>query len=158
MLVPFDEKMKDIANKIKEFIKIINVDSDGNVNIFSDKGLKHNGEHVYGAKVLYDNTSGTTGTVTLNESAANFEYIEIYAGYSDIWLNACLKVYRPDGKTVDVSSANAGGNNLQATRTRCDISGTSIAQSYNYNTAYRNTGSFIATPNIFYIKLVIGYR
>lgn len=157
MLVPFDEKMKDIANKIKEFIKIINVDSDGNVDIFSDKGLKHNGEHVYGAKVLYDNTTGTTGTVTLSESAANFSYIEIYAGYSDVD-NVGMRVYSPNGKTVDIGAANCSSNNLQVARSRCAISGISIAQSYNYNVRENTTGTFQVSTGLLLIRRVVGYR
>ena len=30
---------------------------------------------------LYDNSSGTTGTITLNETAANFTYLEIFYFY-----------------------------------------------------------------------------
>lgn len=33
---------------------------------------------IYGEKILYENSNGSTGTIVLNETVANFKYIEIY--------------------------------------------------------------------------------
>lgn len=57
-------------------------------------------ENLYRAKVIYSNSSGTYGTFTLSESAANFTILEIYFvvnGSHDV-----VRVYSPDGKTVSL--------------------------------------------------------
>ena len=49
-------------------------------------------------KNLYNNASGTTGTVTLSETSANFSYIEIYFA-KDLSNNlSCVRVFSPNGK------------------------------------------------------------
>ena len=114
-----------------------------------------NGYEISGYKVLYNNATGTNGTVTLSETAANFKMIEIIIGYADV-LAGSTKVYSPNGKTTDVSAGVSGSNQVQVSRTRCVISGKSIAQSNNYTCAYK--GSFTNNENNVYIKTVIGYR
>lgn len=107
--------------------------------------------------VLYNSSTGTTGTVTLSETAANFSMIEIIVGYADIYGANSVKVYSPNGKTTDIAVGVAGTNQVQVGRTRCKISGTSITQSYNATTAYKSS-AFTNQTNAIYIKTVIGYR
>lgn len=80
--------------------------------------------------VLYSNASGTSGTVTLSETAANFKIIEFYYAKLDSGSGGynCQRVYEPNGKDVSffqmnyVSSANVN----QMVNSRVKISGTSI--------------------------------
>lgn len=56
------------------------------------------------SKVLYNDPTGTTGDVALSETAANFEYIEIFYRTNDQDYGS-TKVYQPNGKKVSLSTA-----------------------------------------------------
>lgn len=72
---------------------------------------------VYGAKVLYDNESGTSGTVTLSESAANFRKLEIILeDIGDAWAWKSFVILDPNGKYVTTDITSVSGSN-QDTRT-----------------------------------------
>ena len=110
---------------------------------------------------LYDNSSGTSGTITLSETAANFAYIEIYFFTNKNYYANC-KVYSPNGKIVSVNCANTytSVGVLQFVFTRLTISGTSVTFSDNsYANMVHNGGSFIGSPAD-YIKIykIVGYR
>lgn len=49
---------------------------------------------------LYDNTNGTSSTITLNMSSSEFRYIDIFFGYSTTTGNDSVRVYSPNGKRV----------------------------------------------------------
>lgn len=77
---------------------------------------------------LYDNSSGTTGTVTLSETAANFSYIELFLtkdSSSGIWN---VRVQSPNGKNVQVGTTYNHGSGTQSIGKKVTISGTSITQ------------------------------
>lgn len=80
-----------------------------------------------GKTVLYDNASGTNGTVTLSQTAANFDHMRVYAtsSYGDV----SVDVYSPDGKEFTmtaVSTDNSGMTTVYFIQQRRAISGTSI--------------------------------
>jgi len=107
-------------------------------------------------KLLFN--GATTGTVTLNTSAASFTYIEIICGYSDIHGCASVLVYAPNGKTVDVSSCVPSDTGYSMSRTRLTISGTSITQNYNYKgTAIISSHALTYTAGGLQVKQVVGY-
>lgn len=62
----------------------------------------HQGEIQAKPKVLYDNSSGTSGTVTLNETAENFSYLEIFSINSDnsVLQHQPTKVLVPNRKRI----------------------------------------------------------
>ena len=100
--------------------------------------------------VLYNNATGTTGTITLSETSANFSYLEIY-GYS-AYEYAFTKVYSPNGKAVILSTV-VYADQAYFFATRLAISGTSITQAYN-----KNWYGSVTTDNSVYVTRVIGYR
>lgn len=53
--------------------------------------------------VLYSSSSGTSGTVTLSETASNFNYLEIFYSDENGTQHNSAKVYAPDGKYVTLS-------------------------------------------------------
>ena len=114
---------------------------------------------VYGCRVLYSNSTGTTGNVTLAESAANFTYIIIIAGFSDTGASGSLVVYSPNGKTVDVGTMVAVSNGASIGRVRYSISGTtmSVVSGSNY-IAKVSSGSWSYTANGVYCKAVLGFK
>lgn len=113
---------------------------------------------IAGYKVLYDNSTGTTGTVTLNETAANFSMLEIIVGFSDTGACGSLKVYSPNGKTVDVGGITATSSGANVNRVRYAISGTTMTASNNYKASWTTATSHTFTTNGLYCKQVIGYK
>ena len=89
--------------------------------------LPQHGGYIYGATSLYNNTSGTTGTVTLSETAANFTYLEIFYGKGAEYLNS-MKIYSPNDKraALSISYYNNGSILTQTNTKQISISGTSI--------------------------------
>ncbi len=115
---------------------------------------------LHGGKVLYSNASGTNGTVTLSESAANFSMLEIFysAGQNDN-INKSTRVYSPNGKRVALSAALmiAGGDSYQKGKV-VTVSGTSISR---YGDWYGDCGvlsaSSVSGKDYIYITHVVGY-
>lgn len=115
---------------------------------------------------LYDNSSGTTGTITLSETSANFIYLEIFYG-KDLEKLQSVKVYSPNGKSASLISSyyNYNGTEsnsfLQLQSKIVKISGTSITPIGNntgvVNMNYGNTFS-IFNNNETYIYKVNGYK
>lgn len=108
---------------------------------------------------LYYNTSGTTGNVTLSETAANFDALEIT--YKDSSHNAYgySKIYNPDGKTFWLNYAEFGTSTGQATLfgRSYSISGTTITASSSYG--YMGLADSAAThTNRFQIVRVDGIK
>jgi hypothetical protein len=111
-------------------------------------------------KTLYSNTSGTNGTVTLNESAANFSYLTIYFKWRD--RHASVKVFSPNGKGVTLLNAITWttGETTQYENQTCTISGTSItrgARTY-FNATSTEFYAGANDNNYFYITGVVGHR
>lgn len=110
-------------------------------------------------QVLYDNSTGTNGTVTLSDSAADYDYIDIFYRDNDNTYSS-VRVNNPDGKLVDISTIERWGTTLYIKQKRIAISGNTIT---NGNTT---EAQFTAAPkntintnaNNIYITKVIGYH
>ena len=105
---------------------------------------------------LYDNSSGTTGTVTLNETAANFAVLEIFYGTSDSNYNISTRIAYPNGKRCRLSWAGSTYMYIKDVA----ISGTSITN-YSFTKISHANGATDNTEdgaNVLYIKKVVGYR
>lgn len=107
-------------------------------------------------KVLYSDSTGTAGEVKLSETAANFDYLEVYVKANG--LSSSSKVCDPDGSTVAVhvhGGDDAGdclfyGNwTVSGTTMTCNVNNT-----YNYA-----DGTYAPTAtNELYIVKVVGYK
>ena len=94
-----------------------------------------------GKAILYNNASGTTGTVTLSASAADYDHMRIYAKFqgtaTDNFTFCSTDVYSPNGKRVTVMCAgvdNSGITCLYVHTKDVLVSGTSITvQNYGYS-------------------------
>jgi len=102
------------------------------------------------SKVLYDNASGTTGTITLSETASDFSYFEIFAMLNDNY--SSVKICTPNGKKFCITGT-------WYVPTVCNyayvgqISGTSISAVLNSS---NENGTITSNTNK--IIRVIGYR
>lgn len=114
-------------------------------------------------KVLYDNSTGTNGTVTLSDSAANYDCLEIYFRTNDStdYKNS-IKIYSPDNALVPLSYPLVATNGTAIywkTKT-VRVSGNSIFSSdgSRYAEATIKATTSISQKNYVYITKVIGYH
>ena len=115
-------------------------------------------ENIYRAKTLYDNGSGTQGTVTLSESSTNFTMLEIFYRIIDgTQYRKSTRVWAPNGKRTELNYVNNDNvGNAWYKSKEINISGTSITVNGNVEVTMKG-GSTTNTDRI-YITQVIGYR
>lgn len=116
---------------------------------------------------LFDNSSGTSGNITLSESAANFDYIEIFFYAANDRFRSSVKIYSPNGKraSLQVSYYNNAYTSTTHSHTLDSkivlISGTSVSN------VVANTGTTVLqynnrlnlyNSNPIYIYKILGYR
>ena len=114
-------------------------------------------EHAVLRKTLYSNASGTTGTATLSESAANFAELEIFCRTNDGDVFS-VRVDAPNGKRVALLAARASTNYIYIKTATVTISGTAVSP---YSDAYGE--SQLPSPAMNKIRAVsitkvVGYR
>lgn len=106
--------------------------------------------------VLYNNTSGTNGNVTLSSSATNYTYLEIFYRGNDNQYSS-VKVFEPNGKNVSLLVSLTASSQIYFKQKIVNISGTSITNT-NYSQGRFNASSQGWTnDNYIYITRVIGY-
>lgn len=114
-------------------------------------------------QVLYDNSTGTNGTVTLSDSAANYDYLEIYFRTNDStdYKNS-IKIYSPDNALVPLSYplVDTNGTAIYWKTKTVRVSGNSIFSSdgSGYAEATIKATTSISQKNYVYITKVIGYH
>lgn len=111
--------------------------------------------------VLYESQEGTISDISLNESSANFKYLEIFF-FDDHSLCKSEKIFNPNGKRASLSTFNvyAKSGTVFANSRIIKISGTSISNDtegdgYGQWISWNNTIN--ATNNIKIYKIV-GYK
>ena len=117
-------------------------------------------------KTLYDNSSGTTGTITLNETSANFSSLEIFFSRNTNMGYDSAKIFGPNGKKANLHLAETGQNGLVLYNAIVAISGTSITFRSGkgisiYALSGSNSGVWcdgVGSTNEIKIYKVIGYR
>lgn len=108
---------------------------------------------------LYDNSTGTTGTVTLSSSSANFIYLEIYYKNADGQYGS-VRVNAPNGKTTygTIIRKTSGDTAVLINSALFAISGTTITPSRNSQANIYFSGSSNSDTNTLSIVKVLGYR
>lgn len=128
------------------------------VNCFPkhDKSLEVNGVCISG-NVLYNNASGTAGTVTLSDSVENYTYLEIF--YRSSGDNACgsVKVFSPNGKLVHLGTIHYIADYGYAKFALVSVAGSMITFNQNYQIILKNNGSTYSAENAIFITRVVGY-
>lgn len=125
---------------------------------------------------LYSTSAGNAGTITLSESAANFNYLEIFYTDNTSRQPNSVRIYSPNGKYVSLSCIEPSTTNtemrLYIRTSGWTISGTSMTVGRSdlsganrgvYAQLYTNAGGINTDVNITannYIKIfrVIGYK
>lgn len=121
---------------------------------------KNSNYRIYGGRVIYSNSSGSTGTITLSETAANFSFLEIHYGNSDYQLTT--RVYSPNGKKVPLFfDYMVNRTTHQILTKKVTISKTSITTDTSHS-GYGNIidgGTiYVGTENSVKIYYVIGFK
>lgn len=111
--------------------------------------------------VLYDNTSGTTGTITIPIHASRFVYIEIFFGKNNSYNSAIVLL--PDGKKCNLTlfERSSDTNVQQLISADVLINNYSISKAYVGNINFGTDGSLLGgtgTDNSILIYRVVGYR
>ena len=109
-------------------------------------------------KVLYENESGTTGTVPLSQSAANFSFLEIQ--YTDGSRTITRRVHKPNGKTMSLDRSVYGNGTFYTGAMIVAISGTSITRVVaNCGIASFTADGFAVSPEAGHLPIttVIGF-
>lgn len=115
---------------------------------------------------LYSNASGTTGTIKLSQTAANFSYLEIFYCDNNNREHHSIKISEPNNKltSLDTGESYENDKNLYFRTTSYTISGTSMTvKSYGYMNFWQVSGSDRCGVNpekSNYIKIikVLGYK
>lgn len=79
---------------------------------------------------LYNNTTGTTGTVTLSQTAANFTYIDIFYKQQDNYFSF-VRIYSPNNKMATLHGVASWDADTYYSNKNVTISGTQITNKYN---------------------------
>lgn len=111
--------------------------------------------------VLYNNTTGTTGSITLSESSANFTYLEFfYYRTVEKKLYGSTKVYSPNGKVACLTLSGYWKDSavLQVCAKNVLISGTNVT--VQTSTGFGNIGSspIASSEDEIYITRIVGYK
>lgn len=119
--------------------------------------LQIEGEYsVLKEKVLYDNTSGSTGTLSLTQTSENFKRFKILGKYGTAYCTS-VTVENPSGKYFNLIAGmmNQTVSRGYITSTNYQISGSAIIPQY-FGEWTLNDGTF-SSDNRFYIMKIIGY-
>ena len=116
------------------------------------------GVEILVGKTIYENDEGSNGNITLNDSAAGKNYLEIFYRDNDNTYSS-VRVYNPNGKYVDISTISRWGTTLYIKQKRITISGNKIANGNTteaqFTAAPKNTIN--TTANNIYITRVVAY-
>lgn len=113
---------------------------------------------------LYGNASGTSGTITLSETAANYNYLEIFYSANTSAGYASMKVSAPNGKTINLNHMGGQSSNyLECYSAQVAISGTSVTFKSGKSMSINNTGSSwgwggFSNTNEIKIYKILGYK
>lgn len=118
--------------------------------------------------MLYNSTTGTTGAVTLSQSAANFNMLLICYRTNDNYYGSTA-VYSPNGKKVALhvgfSVLSSTGSKGTYLKTKAyNISGTKMTSSidedpYGYGAVFADgTQAQAISANYIYVTQVIGFK
>lgn len=136
---------------------VYDTDKDGAVQVYGDVLL--NGNNIK-SETLYSNSAGTNETFELLQSAANFQYLDIY--YKNFEGDeAFTRIHSPNGKTVTLFGVDP---QVSATATyfracKLVINGTSVTVSNQMQSWIQNTSAnTVALAAAIKITKVIGYH
>lgn len=130
--------------------------------IFRRSGNIHNDSgwlEINTAKVLYNNSSGNSGTVTLNDSVENYKYIDIWF-FGNNYSEDYTRVHNPHNKPVNLFTGNCATDlsNIWIQAKQIQISATTITNTSSGEVAFNSASVVGLWETPVRIKKVVGYR
>lgn len=148
-----DSDMNEIKSVVNDAID--KIESPQNTRTTSNTDT-YSCDFINGVELFY-NSSGTTGQVNLSDSAANYEYIEIFykqQEYTPIF--SSVKVYKPTSSIqVSLVSMQPGNGGTGIVSAYVVINGNTITKQ-DYNIFWTNGGN--SHTDKIYITRVMGYK
>lgn len=114
--------------------------------------------NVLAPTILFDNANNSSLDVVLNDSAANYSYLDVF--FTDRNSNARFgytKVNNPNGNNFGAALITAQASEVQIKCASYSVSGTSITSVYQHAITLKSATPEMWTNNIYIIK-VIGYK
>ena len=108
--------------------------------------------------VLYNNSDGDNGDITLSDSVANYKYIEIYYMDNNGRDGGYAKLYNINGKNFDINLIEAGSSNTFIRRTGYTANGTSLIVGQKGFVNMGTSNSTTTGTNYLYITRVVGLK
>ena len=147
---------KELPNYLHDVIN--NLTSTSAINALSANQGKILHDKLKGT-VLYNNSSGTIGTVTLSQSAGNFTYLEMFFSHGDY--NNYIKINNPNKKSFIAetnywtgSESSFGG--YRTMTAKYTVSDTNITTSYR---GFVDSDGYTSEHDkSIYVYKVVGYR
>lgn len=118
-------------------------------------------ENILAPHVLYENESGTNNTISLSDSVANYDFLEIYY-FCDADTLRCEKIFSPNGKVASLNEIAfwSGGFMMFLRCCKVLLSGNSITWDSDSAGDYRIESGGIQRQNnnVLLIRKVVGYK
>lgn len=116
--------------------------------------------------ILYDDVSGTNENVTLNDSVANYEYIEVFAqrAFSGSYtIEGSAKIHKPNSKRISITMLGYHSSALADTMGihTLQCNGSTLTKIGSVTVNIGNDGSVVITSmdaTSLYVTRVIGYK
>lgn len=124
---------------------------------YDGESIPSNWEEVKDKTILYESETGELGNVTLNDSAENYDYIEIY--YKTSGRSGSVKLQDFTNKNISLSIVGVSSTTFMTLMKEIVISGNTIRKNaeYTYLKEFSAEERCSAT-NTVYIYKVIGYK
>lgn len=118
-------------------------------------------ENILAPHVLYENESGTNNTISLSDSVANYDFLEIYY-FCDADILNCAKIFSPNGKKASLNEIAfwSGGFMMFLRCCKVLLRGNSITWDSDSAGDYRIESGGIQRQNnnVLLIRKVVGYK
>lgn len=147
-------KAKQSAGVVATVVDGLN--STSATNALSAKQGKVLNEKIQGT-VLYSNETGTTGNVTLSDSVANYDYIEIQ-GKRDSNYYSSGKLYNINGKNVVLTTTFTASGLMYIYSKNIQINGNSITNISSDLAYFNGTNQNFDSDDRHFITRVVGYK
>lgn len=110
--------------------------------------------------VLYDNPSGSNGTITLNDTLENYSRIDIY--YKDSWgfcsFTSLAKLYNGIAGTLSINRIVPSSSSMWVQSTLVRLNKNTITPDNDYTGTFVSWNNTIESGNPNYIYKVVGYK
>ena len=110
--------------------------------------------------VLYENADGSNETITLNDSASNYKYVEIYFKTSEHGILGYKKVYNPNNQVADLTTTLFSSGFIRIDTARVIFNDNQLnfkENNYAYAIIANGTTTITTNPTIL-VTRVVGYK